>query len=190
MWKQVSNSIKMLVLLTILLGLIYPLGMVGIAQALFPEQAGGSLIRHQGTPVGSKLIGQTFTSPAYFYSRPSSAGEGYDGANSSGSNLGPTNQKLMATVAERAETARQDNGAAQSVKVPTDLVLASASGLDPHITPAAAYFQADRVAQARGLTSQQVRQLVDSHIEKKQLGFLGEARVNVLLLNLDLDNLH
>ncbi|QJW46805.1 K(+)-transporting ATPase subunit C [bacterium BFN5] len=190
MWKQVSNSIRMLVLLTIVLGLVYPLGMVGIAQALFPEQAGGSLIMNQGTTVGSRLIGQTFTGPAYFYSRPSAAGEGYDGANSGGSNLGPTNQKLMATVAERVETARQDNDAAQSVKVPADLVLASASGLDPHITPTAAYFQADRVAQARGLTSQQVRQLVDSHIEKKQLGFLGEERVNVLLLNVALDNLY
>lgn len=176
--------------MTVVVGLVYPLSMVGIAQTIFPDQANGSIIYSNGLPIGSKLIGQNYSNQGYFHSRPSAAGdEGYDAVSSAGSNLGPTNKKLITAVKERIEKVRKDNDLTSVVAVPSDLVTASASGLDPHISPAAAYLQSERVAKARGLTSQQVRQLIDSQIEKKQLGFLGDERVNVLELNLALDRL-
>jgi K+-transporting ATPase ATPase C chain len=190
MWKPIINSLKVLVLLTVLTGLIYPLGMTGIAQVLFPKQANGSLLEKDGAVVGSRLIGQNFQSDKYFHSRPSAAGsDGYDAASSSGSNLGPTSQKLLDTVRGRRDTVRSENKLADNASVPGDLVLASASGLDPHITPAAAYVQAERVANARGTGANAVRDLINQHTESCQAGFLGEDRVNVLELNLALDGI-
>lgn len=188
MLKEISTSIRMLLVMTIALGLMYPLGMTGIAQVLFSEQANGSLITQQGNIIGSDIIGQNFVGDTYFHGRPSATSEnGYDAANSAGSNLGPTNQKLIATIAQRAMQVRQENRLAEQELVPSDLVTASGSGLDPHITVFAAQIQVERVAQARGLTEDQVAALLEKNIEKPQLGFLGEKRVNVLRLNLALD---
>jgi K+-transporting ATPase ATPase C chain len=169
---------------TILLGIIYPLIVTGIAQVAFPKQANGQLIQKNGKIVGSRIIGQGFTSAGYFDSRPSAAGNGWDAANSGGSNLGPTNQKLIDRVKRDVATAQADN---PGTPVPIDLVTTSASGFDPHITPAAAEFQLPRVAKERGITVDRLRALVAKHTEGRQLGFLGEARVNVLELNLELD---
>jgi K+-transporting ATPase ATPase C chain len=188
MFRQMAGAAAMLAVLTIVTGFIYPLAMTGLAQALFPDQANGSVLIQSGVPVGSKWIGQNFTSPAYFHGRPSAAGkEGYDATSSSGSNLGPTNQKLMAAAADNIKKVREENGLSQDSAVPADLVLASGSGLDPHISPAAAYLQVERVARERGLDVDKVRQLVDRHVAGRQWGLLGEARVNVLELNLALD---
>jgi len=169
---------------TVLFGVVYPLAMTALAQLLFPAQANGQLLLRNGQPIGSPLIGQSFSSPAFFHGRPSAAGAGYDAASSSGRNLGPTNRKLIdaVTAAVIAEQSGNAYGA-----VPVDLVTASASGLDPHISPAAAYFQVARVARARGLAEDDVRALVAAHVEGRQLGFLGEPRVNVLLVNLALE---
>jgi len=185
MKKNLITAVLMTFATTILLGIIYPLVVTGFAQILFPKQANGQLIHKDGKIVGSSIIGQAFSGAAYFHSRPSAAGNGYDAANySNGSQFGPTNQKLIDRVKGDVATAQIDN---PGVLVPIDLVTASASGLDPHITPAAADFQLARIAKERGTTVDRLRALVAQHTQGRDLGFLGEARVNVLELNLDLD---
>jgi potassium-transporting ATPase KdpC subunit len=170
---------------TVLLGILYPLAVTGLAQLLFHRQANGELIERGGKIVGSHLLGQPFTSPQYFYSRPSNAGAaGYDPLSSGGSNLGPTNQALITRVDASVRQLQAENPGAQ---IPADLVTASGSGLDPDITPAAAEFQVARVARARGMSQDDVRALVKVHTRGRDFGFLGEPRVNVLELNLDLD---
>jgi K+-transporting ATPase ATPase C chain len=184
MRRNLITAVLYTVVTTVLFGLIYPFVVTGLAQVLFHDKANGQLVYAGGQLVGSRLIGQSFTAPQYFHSRPSNAGNGYDAANSSGSNLGPTNKKLIDRVAGDVAAAQVDHPGAN---VPIDLVTASGSGLDPHITPAAAEFQVARVARERRLSEDAVRRLVAQHTEGRQLGFLGEPRVNVLMLNLDLD---
>lgn len=185
--KLTYTAIAITIALTVLLGIVYPLAVTGIAQIIFPGKAQGSLIQEGGRVIGSKLIGQPFAGPGYFHSRPSAAGAGYDATASSGTNLGPTSRKLFEEqVKERADRLRAANPEAE---IPADLVTSSASGLDPHITPAAARFQLPRVARERGLSEDEVWRLVLEHTEDRQLGFLGEPRVNVLELNLALDAL-
>lgn len=187
MKKNLITAILMTIVTTILLGIIYPLVVTGVAQLLFPSQANGELIHRNGVVVGSKLIGQEFSGAGYFESRPSAAGNGYDAANSNGSQLGPTNSKLIEAVEQRVAAARKEN---PNSAVPIDLVTASASGLDPDITPAAAQFQVARVARERGITEQDVQALLRKYTQQRQWGFLGEPRVNVLELNLALDRDH
>jgi K+-transporting ATPase ATPase C chain len=188
MKKNLLISIWMTLATTVLLGILYPLAVTGLAQLFFPRQANGDLIRADGKVVGSRLIGQPFTSPRYFYSRPSAAGPaGYDTTQSGGSNLGPTNQALIARVATSVKQLQPDNPTAA---VPVDLVTSSGSGLDPDISQAAAEFQVPRVARERRMTPDEVRALVKKHTQGRQLGFLGEPRVNVLELNLELDSAH
>jgi potassium-transporting ATPase KdpC subunit len=184
MKKNLITAVLMTIATTILLGIVYPLVVTGLAQVMFPKQANGQLIQRAGKTVGSSIIAQGFTSPAYFHPRPSFAGNGYDAANSNGSQLGPTNQKLIDRVKGDVANAQAEN---PGRPVPIDLVTGSGSGLDPHITPAAAEFQLPRIAKERGVAVDQLRALVMKHTEGRQLGFLGEARVNVLELNLDLD---
>jgi K+-transporting ATPase ATPase C chain len=188
--KDIISSLRPAFVITLLfaalLGLVYPLAMTGIGQALFPVQANGSLVRDNGRVVGSTVVGQAFASDRYFHSRPSAAGDGYDGLASSGSNLGPTSRVLAERV--KADVARL-SGTAPGPNVPPDLVTASASGLDPHISPEAALYQVDRVAHARSLDPASVRRIVEQAIETPLLGFLGEPRVNLFKLNRRLDAL-
>jgi potassium-transporting ATPase KdpC subunit len=185
--RQLRPALLALVVFTMLFGVVYPLFSTLVGQALFADRADGSLIRRDGVVVGSELIGQTFTAPQYFHSRPSAAGSGYDGASSSGSNLGPLNAELLASVADRVASYRAENGLSSDVVVPVDAVTASGSGLDPHISIANARLQAARVAEARGLTLDAVLDLIDDNTDGRSLGVLGEPGVNVVRLNLALD---
>jgi K+-transporting ATPase ATPase C chain len=188
MKKHFLTAILMTVVTTVLLGLVYPFVVTGLAQLIFPKQANGSLITANGKVLGSHLIGQPFSSPGYFRSRPSAAGNaGYDAGNSSGSNLGPTNKMLIDRMNGDIQKAQAEN---PGTPVPMDLVTTSGSGLDPHISPEAAAFQVPRIAKERNMSEDDVRALIDKHTEARQLGFLGEPRVNVLELNLDLDVAH
>lgn len=184
MKKNLLISILMTLATTVVFGLAYPLIVTGLAQLIFPHKANGQLIVSNGNVVGSSIVGQGFSGPAYFHSRPSAAGNGYDATTSAGSNLGPTHQKLIDRVKADTASAHADN---PTVPVPIDLVTTSASGFDPHITPAAAEFQIARIAGVRGISVERLRALVAKHTEGRQLGVLGEPRVNVLELNRDLD---
>ncbi len=187
MKKHFITSILMTIVTTLLLGIVYPFVVTGLAQVLFPRQANGDLILVNGKIVGSRLIGQPFSSPGYFRSRPSAAGNGYDAGNSGGSNLGPTNKMLVDRMTGDVQKAQAEN---PNAPVPMDLVTTSGSGLDPHISPEAAAFQIPRIAHERSMSEADVRALIANHTEARQLGFLGEPRVNVLELNLDLDTTH
>src|SRR6202022_2694818 len=184
MKKNALISVLMTIATTILLGIIYPLVITGLAQLFFKDKANGQLIVQNGRVVGSRIIGQAFVGPSYFHSRPSAAGNGYDAGNSNGSQLGPTNQHLIDRVKTDVANNQADN---PGQLVPIDLVTASASGLDPNISPAAAAFQATRVTKERGISGQELQQLIVKHTEGRQWGFLGEPRVNVLELNIGLD---
>lgn len=189
MWKQILPGLRMTLLMTLLTGLVYPGVVTGLCQMLFHSQANGSLIIRDGQVVGSTLIGQNFTRAEYFQPRPSAAGaDGYDAAASSGSNLGPTSQKLMDRVKGSVARLRTDNPAHQGVW-PADLATASASGLDPHLSPESIAVQVQRVAQARGVSADRLGPVIDQYTEGRDLGFLGEPRVNVLALNLALDQM-
>jgi len=182
--RNLISAVLMTLVTTVILGIAYPLVITGIAQVAFPATANGQLIEHGDTVIGSTLIGQGFSKPAYFHPRPSATATPYDAANSSGSNYGPTNKKLIDAVRSNVEAARSEN---PDTPVPIDLVTTSASGFDPHVSPAAADFQVPRVARERHVSEQTIRQLVARHTEGRTFGFLGEARVNVLEMNLALD---
>jgi K+-transporting ATPase ATPase C chain len=184
MKKNLLTAIWMTVVTTLLFGVAYPLAVTGLAQLMFHEQANGQLVKRAGKVVGSRIIGQAFTGKGYFHSRPSAAGNGYDATSSGGSNLGPTNKVLVDRLNADVQRLKAENPGAA---IPVDLVTASGSGLDPHITPAAAEFQIPRVARERRMSEAELRAIVARHTEGRQLGFLGEPRVNDLELNLDLD---
>ncbi len=185
--RNLIAAVLMTLVTTLLLGVIYPLAITAVAQVVFPAQANGQLIERNGTVVGSRIIGQSFSSPGYFHSRPSAAGTGYDPTSSGGTNYGPTNKKLIDAVAANVQSAKKEN---PDAPVPVDMVTSSASGVDPHITPANAAFQVPRVARERSMRVADVQRLVDAHTEGRSFGFLGEPRVNVLELNLALDAAH
>jgi K+-transporting ATPase ATPase C chain len=187
MKKNLQIALWFTLVTTVMFGVLYPLAITGLAQVFFPGKANGQLIERNGKVVGSRIIGQSFTGPGYFHSRPSSAGTGYDPTSSSGSNLGPTNQVLIERVKKDVQKLQSEN---PNVPVPVDLVTASGSGLDPDISPAAAEFQIPRIAHSRGMKEDDVRILMRKHTNGRDLGFLGEPRVNVLELNLELDALH
>jgi K+-transporting ATPase ATPase C chain len=206
MLKQLKPAIISVFVFTALCGFVFPFVITGLTQVIFPHQANGSLIERAGKVIGSELIGQTFSRPEYFHPRPSAAGSGYDGANSSGTNLGPTSDKLIngihrklgdgtddpgnySGIKDLADAYRLENGLAKDAPVPADAVTRSSSGLDPHISPGNAALQVSRVAQARGLSRETVHHLVERATQGRTLGLLGEPRVNVLLLNLALDSL-
>jgi potassium-transporting ATPase KdpC subunit len=184
MRRNLITAVLYTVVTTVIFGLVYPFVVTGLAQVLFKDKANGQLIERNGQVVGSRIIGQTFTAPGYFHSRPSAAGTGYDAANSSGSNYAPTNKKLIDRVAGDVSMLQAEH---PNTDVPVDLVTTSGSGLDPDITPAAAEFQVARIARERHLSEDEVGKLVAQHTLGRQFGFLGEPRVNVLELNLDLD---
>lgn len=186
MRRNLITAVLYTVVTTIIFGLVYPLVVTGLAQLLFHDKANGQLLRKNGQLVGSKIIGQPFTAPEYFYSRPSAAGNGYDATNSGGSNYAPTNKKLIDRISGSVAALQTEH---PGNEVPVDLVTASGSGLDPDISVAAADFQVSRVAIQRHLSDDTVRKLISQHTERRQLGFLGEPRINVLLLNLDLDQM-
>jgi K+-transporting ATPase ATPase C chain len=190
--QNLRIAVLMTIVTTVLLGVAYPLAVTGVAQVLFRDKANGQLVERSGRIVGSRIIGQAFSSPGYFHGRPSAAGTGYDAANSAGSNLGPTNRKLIDAITANVQAARTENPSAGACPepcrgVPIDLVTTSASGLDPHISPAAALFQVPRVARERKVSEDDIRRVVEAQTEGRQWGFLGEPRVNVLLLNLAMD---
>jgi potassium-transporting ATPase KdpC subunit len=185
--KNLLIAVWFTLVTSLIFGFIYPLGITGLAQVLFRDRADGQLIEKNGKLVGSRIIGQAFTGPGYFHSRPSAAGTGYDPTSSGGSNLAPTNKNLLERVKGDVQKLQADN---PNTPIPVDLVTASGSGLDPDISPAAAEFQIPRVAHSRGMKEEDLRALVQRHTKGRDLGFLGEPRVNVLELNLDLDNLH
>src|SRR5712664_1317645 len=187
MKKNLLIALWFTLVTTLMFGLVYPLAITGLAQVLFHERANGQLIEKDGKLVGSRIIGQTFTGPGYFHSRPSAAGAGYDPTSSGGSYLGPTNKNLLERVKNDVQKLHAEN---PNAPIPIDLVTASGSGLDPDISPAAAEFQIHRVAHSRGMKEEDLRALVERHTKGRDLGFLGESRVNVLELNLDLDSLH
>jgi potassium-transporting ATPase KdpC subunit len=186
MKKNLTTAVLMTLVTTVLFGLLFPLVITGLAQVLFPKQANGQLLTRNGKVIGSRVIGQLFSSRGYFYSRPSSAGTGYDAGNSGGSNLGPTNQSLIARVQSDADRLQLES---PGVAIPMDLLTTSGSGLDPHISPEAAEFQVPRIAKERRLSEDVVREAIRRHRESRQFGFLGEPRVNVLELNLALDEI-
>ncbi len=185
--RQLLPGLMMVLVFTVITGLLYPLAVTALAQVAFPDKANGSLVERDGVVVGSRLIGQRFAEPQYFHPRPSAAGDGYDASASSGSNKGPTNDEWLAEVADRVDAYREENGLSPDAKVPVDAVTASASGLDPQISVANARIQARRVADERDLDLSQVLDLIHEHTDGRALGFLGEAGVNVLELNLALD---
>src|SRR5258708_22123737 len=187
MKKNLLISFWFTLVTSVICGCLYPLGVTGLAQVLFPDRANGQLIERNGKLVGSRISGQAFTGPGYFHSRPSNAGTGYDPTSSGGSNLAPTNKNLLERVKGDVQKLQAEN---PKTPIPVDLVTASGSGLDPDISPAAAEFQIPRVAHSRGMKEADVRGLVQRHTKGRDLGFLGEPRVNVLELNLDLDSLH
>jgi len=187
MWRHTKIAVKLAIVTTLLLGVVYPLTITGLAQLLFPKQANGSLVERNGRLIGSVLIGQQFTRPEYFHPRPSAAGDGYDATASGGSNLGPTSRKLAERVsAEAGRLAREDPGLHPD-HIPADMITSSASGLDPDISLANAYAQVARIAKARGMSQDQIRRIIKSNRTGRQFGLLGEPRVNVLRLNLALD---
>ncbi len=186
MKKNLLTAVWFTLVTTVMFGLIYPLGITGLAQIFFRDRANGQLIEQDGKLVGSRIIGQAFTGPGYFHSRPSAAGTGYDPTSSGGSNLAPTNKNLLERVKGDVQKFQAEN---PNTPIPVDLVTASGSGLDPDISPAAAEFQIPRIARARGMKEEDVRALVQSHTKGRDLGFLGEPRVNVLELNLELGSL-
>lgn len=190
MFKSFKEALLLLCVLTVITGVFYPLAVTGVSQVLFARQANGSIVTKDGQPIGSLLIAQNFTNPEYFHPRPSAAGDdGYDATSSSGTNLGPTSQKLMASISDAADAFRQDNDLAEGDIIPSDAVTSSGSGLDPDISLKNAYMQINRVAAARNMPPEDVKNIVDEYADRPALGILGEPKVNVLVLNLLLDDM-